>query len=138
MKLFIYKIYYVSFLYYSKFKIETPWFSAQMLLVICLGSLTIGVLGIFNLLFPLEHFVSLTKSSKILSRLTFSLFFIFLIWRLFSYVLFKKLLVSKIEGKSPYYDFNPTKKDKILTLIYVLILFFSAIIIKGIDILLFA
>jgi len=137
MKLFIYKIYYVSFLYYSKYKRETPWFSAQMILIGCFASLAIGTLGILGLMPFDTKSLSIPNTSKNVTKYTFLFFLLFLIWKGVSYILYKKLLVSKIDGKSPYYNFNPTKKDKILTLIYVLTLLLSAIIIKSMEIFLF-
>ncbi|MCY4779282.1 hypothetical protein ORI89_06450 [Sphingobacterium sp. UT-1RO-CII-1] len=41
--------------------------------------------------------------------------------------------ISKVDGKSPLFDFTPTKKDNISTWMYVLILLLSSIIITGIE-----
>ncbi|WP_268231555.1 hypothetical protein [Sphingobacterium sp. UT-1RO-CII-1] len=41
--------------------------------------------------------------------------------------------ISKVDGKSPLFEFTPTKKDNILTLTYVLMSVFSIFFIKGIE-----
>lgn len=138
MQLFIYKIYYVLFLFYSKHNEETPWIRAQMVLLGCFGSLAVGSLYVSGLLSFSRNLFYIPNTSGNLTKYIFIFFLLFSIWKGLSYLLYKKLQISKVDGKSPLFDFTPTKKDNILTLIYVIALVFSFMIIKGIEMLFLA
>ncbi len=44
--------------------------------------------------------------------------------------------ISKANGKSPYYEFNPTKKDKIMVSIYLATFVLSPVYTTGVEMLL--
>ncbi|MCY4781201.1 hypothetical protein ORI89_16180 [Sphingobacterium sp. UT-1RO-CII-1] len=133
MQLFIYKIYYVTFLFYSKHDEETPWIRAQMVLLGCFGSLAVGSLYIIGLLSFTRNIFHIPNTSGQLTKYIFVFFLLFSIWKGLSYLLYKKMQISKVDGKSPLFEFTPTKKDNILTLTYVLMSVFSIFFIKGIE-----
>lgn len=132
-ELFIYKIFYVIFSFYSKYKSETPWFSATLVLTVCCCSLIVSVLIITGLFVSFMDSLIIGGYSHKISNLIVSVAMVFSIWRLLSYLLFRKMEVSKSDGKNPYYDFDPAKKDKILVSIYLAAFSLSPLYVMGLE-----
>ncbi len=58
-------------------------------------------------------------------------------WLVLRYILFIRLKISKIDGKSPYFEYMPTKKDKIFGWIFCTVSTFSPVILRTSELLLF-
>jgi len=116
MVLFLYKCYYVFFLFYSKYKRETPWFSATMALTLPFSLLLMSsmeLLGVLDYITPntLGDSPS-TKRGKL--YLLFIIPYLLICWHTMKYLIFNIAKASKTDGLSERYSFTPTKRDKIV------------------------
>ena len=131
--IFLYKIFYVYFLAQSKNKSNAPWHGALCMIIICAFSLLFSIMIITRLLDPFLDFIfSFNDHSKI-ALLIFSILLIYLLYKIFSYLFFEKMMVSKENGIHPFYKFEPTKAGKFKIQLIGLIIIFSPFILKGLE-----
>ncbi|PVH24642.1 hypothetical protein DC487_14040 [Sphingobacterium corticibacter] len=126
MKL-IYKVYYVIFSNFHNQKVDFPWILAMVYMALGTASFMTGFAVITNLYDPFRDLFSFPELPPRLSNLIFSICVLGSYWLLLYYILFKKLKISKKDGSSPYYEFNPTRKERLLIWIFVFSLIFSAL-----------
>ena len=129
---YIYKFYYVFFLYYSKFRNEVPWFGAICVITICFFMTATAIIGATGLFYPLMDLLKIPGIHYKIPLLLFTTSTLCLIDITFSYLLFKKMKVSRQDGRHPNYEFNPTKKDKWVAYSVAIISFSLPFIVKGI------
>ncbi|MGV6945735.1 hypothetical protein [Sphingobacterium kyonggiense] len=128
-----YKFFYIFFLYYSKIKNDIPWIGALTVIVICTFMFVLSLLGVTGLFYPLMEVLNkFGVQSKIL-LLIFVCLFLYLLGKIYYFILFKKMKISKINGKHPSFDFNPTNLDKFKVYFVSVLIFSSPFIVKGIQ-----
>ncbi|PVH24644.1 hypothetical protein DC487_14050 [Sphingobacterium corticibacter] len=128
----IYKIFYVAFSNFHTRK-ELPWFNATLLLTSCSASFTLGLLAVTGLFHSVRSIFTFPTMPEKLSTLFFVITLCGMYWFIYYYILFTKLKISKSDGSCPYYKFNPTRREKILTWAFLIILGCSSLILIGID-----
>src|SRR5690606_5299226 len=115
MVFFIYKCYYVLFLYYSKNHKEIPWLSASLVLTGSLAGLIMSIMGLSGILDmngsnAIEE-SPLAKRSRIYSLVIPLLLICFFTTK---HIIFKLAKASKLDGRSERYSFVPSRQDKII------------------------
>lgn len=129
----LYKFFYVFFLQYSKNKNQVPWHGAFSILLVCFMMLIISLTVITGIFYPLmESFKDFGVHPKII-LLIFVILKVLFLGSILHFILFKKLKISKENGLTPLYNFEPTKKDKIIQGIVALIFIASPFLLKGIE-----
>ncbi len=128
----IYKIFYVAFSNFHARK-ELPWLSTITMLILLLFCLFVGLLDLLGILSQTINLFAFTEGYGHLDKVPFFIFFSTLFWWMLSYLFVKKMKISKKDGTSPYYEYTPTKRDKILAPILVFIIVTYPVIIFGIK-----
>lgn len=141
MVYFFYKCYYVFFLYYARFKNETPWYSAITALavaVVCI--LMVSFLTTVDLLGLKEPYLKPDEGVSPIGRRLRQLFviipFITVVWYWVKYLVLTKAKASKEDGRSEIYTFEPTRRDRIICWVFFLTSCSLVFIIVGIKALL--
>jgi hypothetical protein len=134
MVFFIFKCYYVLFLHFSKDKHTVPWWNAMLGLSFVSTAL---LLSIMHLSGALQFLLPDTSGAGPFERrgkhLLFILPFFVLIWYLLKYIIFGEAKASKTDGLSERYAFTPTKRDKIICWLTVLLSLLSIVAAAGIK-----
>ncbi len=129
----IYKLYYVIFSNFYNQKIDFPWVPAVFYISLCTASFTLGIAVITDLYYPLRDLFSLPELPQKVSNMIINICILISYWLLFHYILFRKMKIPKIDGSSPYYEFTPTRHERLLIWIFIFLLIFSAILFKLIE-----
>lgn len=116
MVFFIYKCYYVLFLFYSNYNREVPWVSAMFVLTATLVCLFIPLIDLFGILDTINSNIEtgnpLVRRGKIFLSLVIPL--CLLGWFIIHHIIFNLAKASKRDGLSERYAFTPTKRDKVI------------------------
>jgi hypothetical protein len=129
---YIYKFFYIIFLYYLNFKDGIAWISSMFVMILCSSFLTIGTLGAFDLFSPFLDLLSFPGTHRKIAMLISTFILIGVYWLVFSYILLNKLKVSKIDGTRPDYEFVPTRKTKIIVVCFLAFFILYPFLVKGI------
>ncbi|PVH24643.1 hypothetical protein DC487_14045 [Sphingobacterium corticibacter] len=129
----IYKLYYVIFSNFYNQKIDFPWIIAVFYMALCTASFTLGIAVITNLYHPVRNLFPFDDLPRKSSNMIISICILTSYWLLFHYILFRKMKISKKDGSSPYHEFTPTRKERLLIWIFIFLLIFSAILFKLIE-----
>lgn len=110
---YLYQYYYVMFLYHKKDndtgRIKDPaWMSTHLQITISMGLLFLALTAIILKAAGLWHIFSSMGKFGVL------VFFVVLPYLLTKYLLFSHLNVSKIDGKTEQYEFEPSKRTKLM------------------------
>lgn len=133
---FIYKIYITLFVYFSK-QGEGAWIRTMLVFLGVSFFFSILGLAMVGLNKQLIDLFSLKSGNEYLDKAPFFSLMFFLYWKLFSYLFYVKMAISKEDGKSPYYEYTPTKRDIILVWAVFFSIFSSPLIYLGITTLIF-
>lgn len=128
----LYKFFYVFFLYYSRFKNEVPWYGAYIAIIGFTYIILLTLLIIFGLFNPISKFVGELTVYPKLNSLIFACTFLYLIGKVIHFILFKKMEISKVDGKCPNYEFESTKRDKLKVCFVSGLIVANPFIVKGI------
>ncbi len=136
MVFFIYKCYYVLFLYYSKFKKDVTWNSSIIMLsavfVVHL-MLAMKLSGLLDIIGPDP--MTNSESTKKGKMLLFIIPLCVLVWNAIYYVVFNLAEASKTDGRSKRYSFDPTKRDKTVCWMFISLSFCLVFIFAGVKVL---
>jgi len=125
-------------LFYSKYKKEIPWVSATIALSFSFSLLLMSSMELFGILdyitLNTQGDSPLTKRGKM--YLFFIIPFIIICWHTMKHLIFNIAKASKIDGDSERYSFTPTKKDKIICWLTIILSTSSVFIVAGIKVLL--
>lgn len=56
---------------------------------------------------------ALTKGYGHLDKVPYIALMLYIYWKLFSYLFFNRMAISKEDGTSPYFEYTPTIRDRI-------------------------
>ncbi len=94
----------------------------------------LAVVALSNQLIDLFSFRS---GYERLDQVPFFALLFFIYWKFFSYIFYVRMAISKKDGKSPYYEYTPTKRDIIVVWVIILSIFSSPLIYLGVITLFF-
>lgn len=136
----VYRLFYTYFDQINTPKGRDPADGAALMLIMSGFGLMLSTLWYMGLWFTdlysgLIKFSSQTVGVKKFTILILSIVGIFLNWMVVRYTLFSKLKVSKIDGKSPYLEFTPSKRFKVFAWVFGVVSIFSPIILRTSEVL---